>query len=126
MENVNNLPERVEQTKYKELETEDLNYENKSNKDTDRTPTKQPKEATKNDDGWEHCEICDYKCKKQTTFRKHMNTKHAQSLRCYVCGKLFISKHSLEAHKDEDHMAVKLEKDTSFVFSESMLDDFFQ
>ena len=35
-------------------------------------------DATKKTDGWVHCDICDYKCKKQTTFRKHTKPKHNQ------------------------------------------------
>ena len=64
--------------------------------------------------------------KKQKTIAKHMNTKHAQSHMCYVCGKWFVSKDSLEVHKEKNHSAVETEKDTSFVFSESMLDEFLQ
>ena len=43
-----------------------------------------------------------------------------------MSGKLFTSKDLLEDHKILDHMELEFEsqKDTSFVFSESMLDEY--
>ena len=38
-------------------------------------------------DCWIYCEICDYKCKKKNTIRKHMRTKHSQCVSCDECGK---------------------------------------
>ena len=96
------------------------------NKHLDSAHNEGSEEPTKNSDGWVYCDMCDYKCKKQTTFRKHTNTKHDQSLKCSVCGKSFTSKDLLEDHTILDHMDLEFEsqKDTSFVFSESMLDEY--
>ena len=71
-----------------------------------------------------YCEICEYKCKKESTLRKHVNTKHNQYQKCYECGKMFDSKESLECHKEKGHGQEEVIKDTSFVFSESMLDEY--
>ena len=38
------------------------------NKHLDSAQKEGPEEATKNCDGWVHCDMCDYKCKKQATF----------------------------------------------------------
>ena len=32
------------------------------------------------------CEICDYRCEKQSTLKKHINSKHTEK-KCDVCGK---------------------------------------
>ena len=68
----------------------------------------------------------DYKFKKQTTFRKHTNTNLNQSFKCTVCGILFFSKDLLEDHQILDHIEFEAHRDTSFVFSESMLDEYLQ
>ena len=52
------------------------------------------------------------------------NTKHNQSLKCHVCGKMFVSKDLMEDHTILDHIEFEAQGDTSFVFSESMLDEY--
>ena len=81
--------------------------------------------SVKKVDTWIHCKKCDYKCKKKNTMRKHVNTKHSQFHKCYSCGEMFNTKDSLEAHREKIHGEEETVKDTSFVFSESMLDEFF-
>ena len=53
-----------------------------------------------------------------------MRTKHSQCLSCDECGKKFASEYSLEKHKEKEHEEIENESDQSFVFSESMLDEF--
>ena len=92
----------------------------------DSAQEERSEDATKKTDGWVQSDICDYRCKKQTTLRKHTNTKHNQDKKNYVCGKSFTSKDLLEDHTILDHMDLEFEsqKDTSFVFSESMLEEY--
>ena len=75
-------------------------------------------------EGWLYCDSCEYKCKKKNTIKKHMRTKHSQCLSCDECGKKFASEYSLEKHKEKEHEEIENESDQSFVFSESMLDEF--
>ena len=79
-------------------------------------------EATKK--GWIYCKVCEYKCKKKNTFKKHLKTKHSQCIFCDECGKLFTSEYSLDIHRESNHKENENESDQSFVFSESMLDEF--
>ena len=85
------------------------------NKHVDNILIKSCEEAVK--DGWIYCEICEYKCKKKNTIRKHMRTKHSQCISCKECGKLFGSEYSLAIHKGKDHEQIENESDQSFVFS---------
>ena len=55
---------------------------------------------------------------------KHVNTKHSQFHKCYTCGEMFNTKYSLEAHREKIHVEEDNVRDTSFVFSDSMLDEF--
>ena len=97
-----------------EIQTENTNVEN--------SRIESCEEAVK--DGWIYCEICEYKCKKKNTMGKHMRKEHSQCIACDECGKLFGSKFSLALHKGKDHEEIEKERDQSFVFSESMLDEF--
>ena len=107
--------------KEKEIETEfESQSFNLTGDNVESTRIESIEEAK--DDGWLHCKICEYKCKRLTTFRKHMNKKH--NLSCEVCGKVLESLDSLSVHKEKDCMEEESKKDTSFVFSESMLDEF--
>ena len=109
-----------------QTEVDDQGDVTNENKHLDSAHKEGSGEPTKNSDGWVYCDMCDYKCKKQTTFRKHTNTKHGQNQKCNVCGKSFTSKDLLEDHTILDHIDLEFEsqKDTSFVFSESMLDEY--
>ena len=53
-----------------------------------------------------------------------MEAKHSQCKSCDNPGKIFSSEDELEVHKEKVHMEYENEKDTSFVFSEYMLDKF--
>ena len=78
------------------------------------------------EEGWIYCEICDYQCKKKNTIRKHMKTNHRHCKACTFCGNLFASEGSLAAHEEKDHGEEEGEMNTSFVFSDSMLDKYLQ
>ena len=92
------------------------------NKNYENSRIESCEEAVK--DGWIYCEICENKCKKKNTIRKHMRTKHSQCRLCEECRKLFGSEYSLAIYKGIDHEQIESERDRSFVFSESMLDEF--
>ena len=82
-----------------------------------------------------NCEHCDYKCKNKATMTKH-NKKHVgQKLNCKQCGKTLNSNIELNTHiinehtvasmvMQGNHSSLSVQNDTSFVFSESMLDEF--
>ena len=78
------------------------------------------KEAT-NELQFIHCDMCNYKCKSEKTMLKHLNSKHENYKQCDLCERKFTSEDYLSNHVDEDHENVH---DSSFVFSESMLDEF--
>lgn len=84
------------------------------------------------------CEVCDYKCKKKSTLKNHIKLKHSEH-KCEACGKEFkesmeLVSHMAEKHNKEEEVwnvnfqsTPKSEKETeksSFIFSESMLDEF--
>ena len=90
-----------------------------------------------------NCEHCDYYCKKTATMNKHMVTKHAMDRKekdkqissCNQCEEKFktlieLQIHIANKHSDEDgEMTQEIstpsyEHESSFVFSESMLDEF--
>ena len=58
---------------------------------------------------------------KKNTMTKHVKTKHSQFIKWYICGEMDNSKDSLQVHKEKVHEEGY--KDTSFVFSKSMLDE---
>ena len=63
--------------------------ENNKKKDSmENVVQNESEEATKK--GWMYCKVCEYKCKKKNTFKKHMRTKH---ISCDECGKLFTSEY---------------------------------
>ena len=81
------------------------------------------------------CDLCDYRCEKSTTLKKHMNTKHTKQ-KCSMCSVEFktsidLLSHVAREHHDEEEVRLqstpksdsKQEK-PDFVFSESMLDEF--
>ena len=50
------------------------------------------------------CKVCDYKCKKQVTLRKHTNTKHSKiKYNCDKCLKTFTRNVELEDHMQREH-----------------------
>ena len=55
------------------------------------------------------------------TIEKHLHKKHKKYKQCELCEKKFIMECLLNNHVKEDHVN---EHDSSFVFSESMLDEF--
>ena len=97
-----------------------------SNSESMDTAVMQIGEVNKDKDEWLYCEMCVYKCKIKKTMVKHLNTKHKSYKSCKVCGKKFITEDSLIKHKEEHGSSTPLasSQDSSFVFSESMLDEF--
>ena len=83
------------------------------------------------------CDHCDYKSEKLATLKKHKNTKHTVQ-KCKVCNKEFKTSMELVTHIAKEHddqeeawnikfqstpTSDKEEKESSFVFSELMLDE---
>ena len=90
-----------------------------------------------------NCQHCDYYCKKGTTLAKHMKTKHVVQqvsnagpiLDCSYCEKKFENMFEMQTHIADKHCERRViehgsstphtnSHDSSFVFSESMLDEF--
>ena len=81
-------------------------------------------------------EYCEYKCKRKVTMNKHMDTKHnTKNVACKQCEEKFNSTILLELHIADKHQVgkevvqessalSKVQDDESFVFCESMLDEF--
>ena len=65
-----------------------------------------------------YCELCSIKCKNKKALEKHMNSNHEGHKSCEVCGKKLLSAEALKNHAKNIH------NESSFVFSESMLDEF--
>ena len=52
------------------------------------------------------CTICDYKCTKELTMKKHVNTKHSnKSYDCFTCHEVFQSETVLKRHMENKHKA---------------------
>ena len=84
------------------------------------------------------CEICDYRCEKQSTIKKHINSQHTGQ-KCDLCGKecmisiIIITHKANEHHEEVKKFNVEIhstpkedkeKKESSFKFSKSMLDEF--
>ena len=83
------------------------------------------------------CELCDYRCEKLPMLKKHINSKHMEQ-KCKVCGKMFetsmkLVSHVAIEHNEEDKILNEVlhstpnsdpHKNSSFVFHESMLNEF--
>ena len=52
------------------------------------------------------CDLCDYKAKKLTTLRKHINSKHTEQ-KYKVCGRDFKISMQLVSHVANEHMKRK-------------------
>lgn len=48
------------------------------------------------------CELCEYRCDKNTTLKKHINTKHSEQ-KCKICRKEFKTSMELVSHVAEEH-----------------------
>ena len=80
------------------------------------------------------CDLCDYRCEKSNTLKKHNKTKHTKQ-KCSKCSVEFktsidLLSHIAREHHDEDggklHSTPKSDSEqekTDFVFSEFMLDE---
>ena len=78
------------------------------------------------------CTICDYKCTKELTMKKHINTKHSnKSYDCSNCHELFQSQTVLKRHMENKHKAepksdtVEPSKSEPIVPKRSLCDDAF-
>ena len=57
-----------------------------------------------NEDVLLYCELCDYRCKRKLTMKKHMNTKHSKEREiCKECKEEFKSAIELLKHISEHH-----------------------
>ena len=63
------------------------------------------------------CKICSFKGRTKKSLEKHVDSEHESNLTCDVCGKSVLSSEALKYHIKSNHQK-------SFVFSESMLDEF--
>ena len=63
-------------------------------------------------------ELCSIKCKNKKALEKHMNSNHEGHKSCEVCGTKLLSAETLKNHVKNIHT------ESSFVFSQSMLDEF--
>ena len=75
---------------------------------------------------WLFCDICEFKCENENgkNLKDHMNSKHRRSKSCNICSKLFKNNKSLMVHGQEEHGTEEAPRKRSFVWSESMLDEF--
>ena len=63
----------------------------------------------------------------ENLFQKHMDNKHALTNKphqCKTCRERFNSLSDVLEHDQKEHQDKQVDNDTSFVFSESMLDEF--
>ena len=63
-------------------------------------------------------ELCSIKCMNRKALEQHMNSNHDGHKSCDACGKKLLSTEALKNHAKNIH------NESSFVFSESMLDEF--
>ena len=73
------------------------------------------------------CDYCSYKCKKKGDLQKHKNVKHGINTKghqCIKCRENVPSLSNILEHDQKEHSDKKFQKTTSFVFSDSMLDEF--
>ena len=105
--------------------------ENESVKETENEPTDpivKESKTVKNvlhlkGSGLMTCEKCDYSCKEKNTLDNHMKSNH-EAKQCNQCKKRFSSFSDVLEHDQKEHQSGEVQNDTSFVFSESMLDEF--
>ena len=76
-----------------------------------------------------YCDLLNYKCKNKKTIVKHIKSKHDNYEECNLCRRHIINEDSLKCHMKKDHETDHENEnennhDTSFVFSESMLEEF--
>ena len=74
-----------------------------------------------------NCDHCNFKYMEENLFQKHMDSKHAlnnKKHQCKTCREKFNSLSKLLEHDQKEHQYKQVDIDTSFVFSESMLDLF--
>ena len=65
-----------------------------------------------------YCELCSIKCMNRKALEQHMNSNHEGHKSCDVFGKKLLSAEALKNHAKNIH------NESSFVFTESMLDEF--
>ena len=96
-------------------------------KDSDRCTHEEVFEETiPENEEWLFCEICDFKSKSEIgkAIKDNMNSQQKKCKFCETCGKYFKSNKSLTAHQQKGHGNKEAPRKASFVWSESMLDDF--
>ena len=99
---VGELKQKVEQliesNHHMKLEIENISKERekKCEDELEREMSKTKKEGIK-------CKQCDYKCERENTLKKHINTKHGEIHKCKECGKNFNEKDLRDLHELIDH-----------------------
>ena len=75
--------------------------------------TKESKEKSESDkeESFLECKLGDYKCKKDTTLKKHTNTRH-QEYNCKVCDKkvsnlIELLQHTAKEHSEADQIEIR-------------------
>ena len=74
-----------------------------------------------------NCDHCSFKFIDKNLFQKHMDNKLALNNKphqCKTCRERFNSLSDVLEHDQKEHQDKQVDNDTSFVFSESMLDEF--
>ena len=68
------------------------------------------------------CTICDYKCTKELTMKKHINTKHSKkSYDCYKCHEVFKDETGLKLHMENKHESENKKETAAKLNSESIV-----
>ena len=73
------------------------------------------------------CDHCSYKCKEENVYQNYVVNKHAtnnKAHQCKTCRENFNSLSDVLEHDLKEHQDKQVNNNTSFVFSESMLDEF--
>ena len=87
-------------------------------------------EAVKNKSGYKasfNCDHCSYKCKEKNVYQIHMVNKHANNNKAHQCKTFrenFNSLSDVLEHDLKEHQDRQVQNNTTFVFSESLLDEF--
>ena len=73
------------------------------------------------------CVHCSFNCREDNIFQKHMNNEQAINFKahqCKTCREKFNSLSHVLEHDVKKHQDEQVQNNTSFVFRESMLDEF--
>ena len=82
-----------------------------------------------------NCDHCSHKCKEKNLYQNHMVNRHAncwqllaannnKAHQCKTCRENFNSLSDVLEHDLKEHQNKQVQNNTTFVFSENMLDEF--